>query len=217
MATNVASPTLGECEPDAPADDVRPIPPSGPTTPDPFDPAALRLSQDFTSQVGGEKLLTVVPIGKPSKEQWVRVRPEEHFRVDTLILELKEDSEVYLLTSDARALFGSEPTIRAVTLFTAITRAGDPFLWSIPLPGADGKDNPWYQSAREAAQVAMKRWVRVTSNRALRAYDTTIARAEIPEPSWPKESFRDLLAIAFRGRMIDSTDHPILNRLQGDA
>lgn len=203
-------------EPDAPADGVVIQIPSGPAAPDPFDPAALRLSQDFTSHVGGEKLLTIVPVRKPTKEQWVRVRSEESFRLDTLILERKEDSETYLLAPNLRALFEIEPTIRAVTLFTCITRGGDLFLWQIPLPGVDGRDNQWHESARKAAKEGMDRWVRVTANCANGAYDVSISRAEIPDPVWPKQSMRDLLAIAFRDRTIDSVDHPVLARLRGD-
>ena len=37
-----------------------------PSSHDPFDPAALRLSQDYTATVGVKKLLTRVPVRKPS-------------------------------------------------------------------------------------------------------------------------------------------------------
>lgn len=191
--------------------------PPAPKPADPFDPAALRLSQDFVVNVAGEKVLNTVPVKKPSKEHWCRVYPSEEYRLDTLVLELKEDSEVYLLSRDLQHLMGTEPTLRAVTLFTAITRNGDVFLWPIPLPAPDGKDNDWHRSAREAARLASERWVRVTSSRSLGAYETTITRAELPEPNWPNKSFHELLKIAFRDRMIDSIDHPVLKRLRGEA
>ena len=35
--------------------------------PNPFDPAALRLNQDFAETVGVKKLLTTVPVRKPGK------------------------------------------------------------------------------------------------------------------------------------------------------
>ena len=40
---------------------------------DPFDPANLRLSQSFTETVGVKKLLTTVPVRKPSPQDFVRV------------------------------------------------------------------------------------------------------------------------------------------------
>ena len=47
-----------------------------PTTPlDPFDPANLRLSQSFTETVGVKKLLTTVPVRKPSPQDFVQGSP----------------------------------------------------------------------------------------------------------------------------------------------
>jgi hypothetical protein len=185
--------------------------------PDPFDPAALRLSQDFGAMVGGEKILTTVPVRKPSKENWFRVHPDEAYRLNTIVCELKEDSETFLLSAELQSLLGTEPTLRVVTLHTCIDRANNVFLWPIPLPGMDGKDNPWHQSAREAVRLASERWVRIVSNRSLGAYEASVTRAELAEPSWPGKTFGELLKIAFRDRFIDSIDHPILKRLRGEA
>lgn len=185
--------------------------------PDPFDPASLRLSQDFPSMVGTEKLLIVVPVRKPGKEIWFRAHPDDDYRLDTIVLELKEDSETYLVTPDLHSLFGTEPTMKRVTLFTGISRNNDVFLWPVALPGADGKDNDWNRSAREAAALAMERWVRIVSNRSLGAYEPQVTRAEIPEPRWPNKSFSELLRLAFRDRFIQSADHPVLQRLRGEV
>jgi len=43
---------------------------------DPFDLASLRLSQDFASAVGVRKLVTTIPVKKPSKEWFVRTHPD---------------------------------------------------------------------------------------------------------------------------------------------
>ena len=60
-----------------------------------FDFDALRLSQAYEQTAGVEKLLTTVPVRKPNKTEFVRVHPEMHF--DTMLLELKEDRESYLV------------------------------------------------------------------------------------------------------------------------
>ena len=65
--------------------------------PDPFDPARLRLSQDTASEIGVKKQLVAVPVKKPSKERWVRVHPSEEYRIQTAVLELKDEREVYLV------------------------------------------------------------------------------------------------------------------------
>jgi hypothetical protein len=44
--------------------------------PNPFDPANLRLSQSFVETAGVKKLLTTVPVRKPSAQDFVRVHPD---------------------------------------------------------------------------------------------------------------------------------------------
>ncbi|MCI0335924.1 MAG: hypothetical protein L0228_22180 [Planctomycetes bacterium] len=185
--------------------------------PDPFDPARLRLSQDFAATIGVQKALLTVPVRKPDKSWFVRVHPDESYRLQTAVLNLKEDREVYLiepaLWSD---LMTSEATFTFQALFTAITRQRTVFLWPIGLPGPDGKSNSWNDSAIQAATRAMECWVRVTANMQAGGYDIVEAVSEIPAPTWPDMSLRDLLEIAFRNRRIDSLDHPLLRRLRGE-
>jgi len=45
--------------------------------PDPFDPAKLRLTQDFTVATGVKKLLTTVPVRKPGKESFVQTHTSQ--------------------------------------------------------------------------------------------------------------------------------------------
>ena len=65
---------------------------------DPFDLASLRLSQDFASAVGVKRLIKTVPVKKPSKEWFVRTHPDPAYRLQTAVLELKEDRETYLVS-----------------------------------------------------------------------------------------------------------------------
>jgi len=36
-----------------------------------------------------------------------------------------------------------------------------------------------------------------------------------PDPVWPDFSFQEILKIAFRDRLVDRADHPLVQRLQG--
>ena len=184
------------------------------TAPDPFDPAALRLDQSFAETVGVRKLLTTVPVRKPNRQDFVRVHPDPAYRLTpAAIIELKEDREVYLVTPDMAVELPSE--FAPATLFTVVNRQGVLHLWPVKLPGADGKHNEWHRSAAEAAELAMQRWVRVTANMALGAYEIFEATGDLPEPAWPDLSFPGILRIAFRDRIIDSLDHAVVQRLRG--
>src|SRR5262245_20195580 len=70
------------------------------TRPDPFDPAKLRLSQDFTAELGVQKVLTTVPVRKPDKTWFVRVHPSVDYRMPAAVLELKEEREIYIVHRD---------------------------------------------------------------------------------------------------------------------
>ncbi|MBX7075614.1 MAG: hypothetical protein K1X71_20935 [Pirellulales bacterium] len=188
------------------------------SVPDPFDPARLRLSQDFGATLGVKKAVLTVPVKKPSKEWFVQVHPDESYRMQTAVLELKEDRETYLVDPSLwPELSSSESTFGTRQIFTAINRQGVVFLWPIRLPGADGKLDDWNQSALEAAQMATGKWVRVAANMSLGAYDVFEATAKLPDPEWPALSFAELLRVAFKNRFIDSLDHPVLLRLRGES
>jgi hypothetical protein len=181
---------------------------------DPFDPAALRLDQSYADTVGVKKLLTTVPVRKPGRQDFVRVHPDQNYRLTpAAIIEVKEDREVYLVTPNmAQALSGEFAT---VTLFTTINRQGTLHLWHVKLPNPEGRHNEWHRSAAEAAERAMKKWVRVTASMSLGAYEIFEASGDLPEPAWPDFSFQEILKIAFRERIVDRVDHPLVLRLQG--
>ncbi len=181
----------------------------------PFDNLlALRLDQSYADTVGVKKLLTTVPVRKPNRQDFVRVHPDPAYRLTpAAVIEVKEDREVYFVTPDMAQELPGEFSV--VTLYTAINRQGVLFLWPVKLPGPDGKHNEWHRSAAEAAERAKDRWVRVTANLALGAYEIVEATGNLPEPDWPEVSFQEILKTAFRERLVDRADHPLVHRLQG--
>jgi hypothetical protein len=130
-------------------------------------------------------------------------------------IELKEDRELYLVGPRMRADLSTESV--PSTLFTAINRQGVVFLWPVRLPGPDGKTNEWWRSAREAAQLAMTKWVRIKANMSLGGYEMFTAESVMQDPEWPDLAFAELLRIAFRDRIITGPDHPVVKRLRGLA
>lgn len=196
-------------EPDAPLDEVSTA--SAPD--DPFDLTKLRLDQSFVESAGVKKLLTTVPVRKPNPQDFVRVHPSPEYRAALAVIELKEDREIYLLTpSIARELPGE---FSMVMLFTAINRQGVIHLWPVRLPAPDGRTMEWHRSATDAADMAMRRWIRIKANMNLGAYEIVEA-ATTAEPEWPAVSFQELLRIAFRDKLVDRLDHAVIKRLRGE-
>ncbi len=186
--------------------------------PDPFDPASLRLSQDFSASIGVKKTLLTVPVRKPDKSWFVRVHPDAAYRLQTAVIELKDErSEVYLVAPPLWPELAAEVTFKPKLLATAINRQGVAFLWEVNLPRPDGRADEWSRTALEALDMAGKQWVRVVANMALGGYELYTASGELGEPRWPDMPFRDLLRIAFKDRFITDRSHPVLRRLRGEV
>jgi hypothetical protein len=198
------------------AHDAAPVNRIPETAPDPFDPASLRLDQNFSASISVKKLVTTVPVRKPAKESWVQTHPDPAYRIETAVLELKEDRETYLVDRHLWAELSTEGTFSPRALFTAITRQGTVFIWPVRLPGIDGKLDDWSRSALDAATRAAGTWLRVQSNLQAGFYEVWKSTGDIPAPVWPELSFPDLLRIAFRDKRIDALDHPVLRKLRGE-
>jgi len=183
------------------------------SAPDPFDLDGLRLDQSFVETAGVRKLLNTVHVGKPNPQDFVRIRPERKFRETFAIIELKEDREFYVLQRDiARELPGE---FFLATLFTCINRQNVLRLVPVKLPGPDGRVNDWHRSLMDGVEAAMRGWVRIKANMNLGAYEIFEATGTFPDPVWPDETFKALLRIAFRDRVVDQIDHPLIKRLRG--
>ena len=186
------------------------------SAPDPFDLSNLRLNQSFTETAGVKKHITTIPVRKPSAQDWVRVHPDPQMRDNFPLIELKDEGgEEYviagLLVGELVGEFVSK------TLYFSINRQGVPSLWPVRLPDPDGREMDWHRSAREAAELAMSRWVRVKANMSLGAYEVFEAQGILAEPVWPDLDFQQIIRVAFRDRLITTLDHPVIKRLRGLA
>src|SRR5262249_23687849 len=188
-----------------PAELEQPAAASAPAGPDPFDPAALRLSQDFAASLGVKKALLSVPVRKPDKAWFVRVHPDEGYRLQTAVIELKEDrgGGNYLAAPSLRPDLAAEAPFSPRALFPAVNRQGVLFLWPIRLPAPDGRVDEWSRTALEAAHLATKGWVRVAANMSLGAYEVFQATGHLGVPEWPQLPFRERLRVAFRAPLMN--------------
>lgn len=179
-----------------------------------LDLDAMRLPSDFGAIVGVQKVLTMVPIRKPSPQAYVRVHPDVTWTFVVAVVEMKDDNDVYLVLPELYSALAQEA--RPKQLYIGITRDGNPFVWLVNMPGPDGRIDTWSQSAHAGANLAKTHWVRIKSNRDLGAYEVLQATNLKEEPSWPELSFKELVNLAFRGKVIDSLDHVVIRRLRGE-
>jgi hypothetical protein len=174
---------------------------------------ALRVDQNYAELGAAKKSLTLVPVRKPGPQVWFRIHPELKFV--TTLFKSETEREWYLVTPTARPFLEEEA--RAWAIYTGITTHGSVFLWPVQLPDAEGKLNAWHDSAHEAARQAMQVWTRIRASRDLGGYQAFTPTGRLDEPAWPEVTMTELMRLAFKQRVIDKYDHPILKQLRGEA
>jgi len=180
-----------------------------------FDLEALRMNQNFGAMTGVKRAILSVPVRKPNKQWFIRVRLGEEWRFQAALLMFKEENESYLIDPSLVADLGTEvtPTI----LLTCMNRQDVIFIWPIRLPGPDGRIDNYNRTALEAAAMAQDHWIRVVANIPLGAYEVHKAVANWDDPRWLDISFQKLMEIAFRDKIIRDFSHPALKRLRGEV
>lgn len=68
----------------------------------------------------------------------------------------------------------------------------------------------------EADVVAQKQWIRVEANKNLGAYDIFVAQGQLSAPNWPDMPWNHLVSIAFKQKIIDSSEHVVVQKLRGE-
>ena len=179
--------------------------------PEEFDLDAIRLSQNFGESSGIKKLLTTVPVRKPNRTQFFRTHPDH--RLDVMLLKYGETDDPYIVMPQLRAEV--EHLAKPYRLVLTVDRGGTVFIWPLAIPDEE-RPLDWHSSAMEADAVVIESWVRIQSNQALGAYEIFEAQGQLSEPTWPEETWRELVKVAFQRKIIDAVDHVVLRKLRGE-
>ena len=172
------------------------------------DIEAYKLNLNDLMLGASKEVLATVPVIRPKKSDFFRVHDSEEYMMPTMTYECKDERKHFLVAPEmVPELIGEAgPTL----ILTTINRQNVVGLWPVKLGSSD-----WALSAHQAAELAKTKWVRMAADMSLGAYRIYEAQGELSEPEWPKKTFKELVEIAFRGRIIDRDDHPVINRLRG--
>jgi hypothetical protein len=178
-----------------------------------FDLAALRLPQSFI-EIAGVQKRSAIRLGKPPKHSFFRVHPGLDFQFPTRLLEFGESKDAYLVSPQ---LVESIATLlRAVVLRIYITRESVVGIWPLAFPD-QLRPNRWHTSALDLVRASETNWVRMAANQAVGAYDFVAALGDLKDPIWPAASFEETIREAFKDRLIEGPEHPVLRALRGEA
>jgi len=176
------------------------------------DLASLRVSPDEAGQIGTEEVLAHISVRKPSINEFVRVNPDPAMSLATSIF-IDPERETYFVAPSARNILVAG--VKAMLLVPAVNQRGLFFIWPIALGDGTGRRNAWHETAREAAELAKREWVKIVSDMPSGCYRIYKAKGKLADPVFPEKNLEELLRLAFRGRVIDSDDHPVVKQALG--
>ena len=151
-----------------------------------FDASKFKMKSMDVNDPVAQKVIIRLPIKRPHKEEFVRCLASDEYQISCGIYQPKDDERVYLVTPDIAHLFGT--SVKHVSLRLGINRQGKVFLWPVPLPPEEGKENQYHQTHREIAEVAVHSWVKMQADTSGGFYDYHIAMGNLSEPVWPHDT-----------------------------
>jgi hypothetical protein len=186
----------------------------------PFAPENLRLSQEVLDQIASNALLTTIPVEKPSDQDFFRCHPSEDYQYQAALITHHEEKGARYLV---HPVFLKEKKIGLIKyhleqLFLYTTRTGKLAFWPIKVR-KDNRENKWLDSAGAIVEESKTKWVCIVSVPKDGMYKSFDAEGTFPEPDWPKltqgKSVEELLAIAFKERLILHESHELIQKLRG--
>jgi hypothetical protein len=173
---------------------------------------ALRLSPDEAGQIGTEEVLAHVSVRRPTAGEFVRTNPDPAMSLATSIF-IDPERETYFVAPGARDLLVAG--LKPVLLLPTVNQRGLFFIWPIALGDGTGRRNAWHETAREAAELAKSDWVKVVSDMPGGCYRIYKAKGKLADPVFPEKTLEELLRLAFKGRIVDGADHPVVKQALG--
>lgn len=182
---------------------------------------ALKLNNEIVPSV---KLFTIVPVRKPLKQEFFRVREGEEWQFSTKVLDLQEEREMYLVHPSLWEVLSIE--LKDMVFFTAINIDRVTFLIPVTILGEGRRKNKWIESLLRNIEIAKTKWIRSASNSKVGAYEVIEAIHNLGEPNWPETvvtrdrdvvpfSMDILVKTAFHDKYIKDLEDPIIKRLLG--
>lgn len=146
-----------------------------------FDLSELKLKVGVGEGLPERKEVLSIPVRKPSKQTYIRVNPDPTWQIETYVLELKDDDELYLVDSSLWEALRNEITPKII--LSCMTRQDSFFFWSIRLPNAENWVDNWSRTALDCARIAQTQWVRIQSDRDAQAWFANIAENQDSFPN----------------------------------
>jgi hypothetical protein len=184
------------------------------------DPTAIfddldKLRVDSAITIQRQNIQTACKCSKPPDNCYFRASPDPELQLEATLMRHRQERDLYFyVTPKMRTHPNVKRAMRVYTLVLVTTwPIGEYYLW--PLPTMGMKPFKTDVSQHRAYDQSLQRWTIMTWDPEKRDFAVESAEKMDQKPIWPKESFNELLKLAFSGRIIDNEDHEYVRQLRG--
>jgi hypothetical protein len=181
-----------------------------------------RLRRDLPGVRGAADVgLISVSVGKAPvpKNEFFRTHPDFRPVVPLVDIEVGMDKQYVAVAPEmVEPLAGLGITVTDHVLYLVISPRGALRIIPVRGPNQEGEQNEWHRTKEMALLDGIDGWVRIYSDREGNCYKSFPAPVgRFGDPAWPTIRPAKIFRLAFRdrGRLIDSTDHVLVQKWAG--
>jgi hypothetical protein len=161
--------------------------------------------------------IVAISVGKaPAKNEFFRTHSDFRPIVSIVDLEVGIERQFFAVTKEmVVALGGIGITVSDHVLYLTVTSRGALRVVPIRLANSDGEQNEYARTKELGLVQGITEWVRLYTDLENKNYQVFPAPAtRFGEPVWPDLKQAKIFKLAFRdkGRLIDSTEHPLFKK-----
>jgi hypothetical protein len=161
--------------------------------------------------------IVAISVGKaPTKNEFFRTHREFRPIVPIVDLEVGMEKTFFAVTTGmVESLSTIGITVSDHVLYLTVTSRGAIRIVPVRQANADGDQNEYHRTKEIGLVQAIDEWVRLYTDPENRCYKVFSAPAErFDDPQWPELKPAKIFKLAFRdkGRLIDSTEHPLFKK-----
>jgi hypothetical protein len=161
--------------------------------------------------------IVAIGVGKaPSKNEFFRTHKEFRSIVPVVDCEIGMEKQFFAVTSDmVEPLNAIGISVTDHTLYLTIASRGALKIIPVRCPNTEGEQNEYHRTKEIGLIQGMDEWVRLFSDQENRCYKVFPApRGRFDEPQWPELKEAKIFRLAFRdkGRLLNSTEHPLFKK-----
>tara|TARA_R110002153_G_scaffold91147_4_gene222428 strand:- start:15 stop:665 length:651 start_codon:yes stop_codon:yes gene_type:complete len=181
---------------------------------------------DYKDGLPSTRTYDIINLGKPGPDDWFRLyalkdREPGLLGFQTTEVAKKKDADgkahPYLIAGSPEfraTCLNKFRGIQLVRLCYGITSTSSLFIWPVVVVEDLNSAIGWHQSGHEIADAACSRWTQLVSDKANSRYthidlDDQSSVPNKPEFTTPPVDYKTAIFKAFKGRIIDSEDHPV--------